>query len=854
MGDQQANQHGTATPARPSRARHRAFLALAATVAGVLIAQAFSLDHPHIFYAAAVALAGVSLVAPGLVGRSLLVLALVCIGAGRMGSALAPPADHLLHQLSALRIDDAGRQRGLVRLHAVITHPAVDPDVGLVAYERGVFRGDRTVLLAKAVAIDLGQGPVPTQGRVRVRVADAIEDASPLAPDITPGSFVRITGWMSPPTEPMNPGPSRAPRAPTCGIDTDGWGLVVPSELPPRSVERLLAPLRRGQHVLQGGARAVLGLDDPEAQTDPARALLAALVLGQRDHGYDEAYDPFRRVGLAHLLAISGLHLAILAAAAAWVLRAIGPGWRVEAFGIAIAVGLLLVIVPARTPIVRAGVMVLALLGARALGRRHDPLAVLAWTALGIALWNPYQVFDLGYQLSFGLVAALLALAPAAHASIFGVRQPIKGVLEKPPPLWSLGVKHAGGSVAQLFSATIMCWIVSLPWIAWRTGLLAPLTVPATLVMTPLIGTLLIGAYASLLIGTVAPPLAEPLSLMLQWVANLNLAVVRWFDELPYSSTEVPPISGALAIAATITLVAVVRAGRRVRWNHGLAVLIVVAWAGIEVVRPWFQEPVALQINTLAVGDGTAHLLRSKDEVMLWDCGSLGPGAGRIATRAAKALHASIAPAAVLTHANLDHANGLPHAARELGITYLFTTPQAIEAAGRGGAMGEIFDRLDALGVTVAALSAGDELPLGSARATVLWPPADARFDNANDASLVVRWESQEGHTMLLTGDIGGNALAAMLDQTDPELLRVDVLELPHHGAADANARRLVAVSNAAVIIQSAGTTRVRRDPWRQQRTQGLWLVTGRDGAIEVRSTSGGMHASTTRRGVIWAP
>lgn len=804
----------------------------------MVAAHAIGLHHPTLLFSAAVACSGLSLALRGVGGRVLLVLAVACIGAGRMAAETAPSADHLLHRLSALPYDDAGRQRGLVRLTAVVTDAPINPDVGVASYERGVFQSERSVLLGNAVSIDTGDGALPTRGRVRVSVSEGLD----AAPALVPGMAIEITGWIRPPTEPMNPGPARPPREPICTIDTDGWALVAESDH-----GSLLAPLRRAQYALQGGARRVLRLDDTES-ADPASALLAALVLGQRDPGYEEAYDPFRRVGLAHLLAISGLHLAILAAAAAWALRAIGPGWRVEAIGVAVAVGLLLVIVPARTPIVRAGVMVLALLGARALGRRHDPLAVLAWTALGIALWNPYQVFDLGYQLSFGLVATLLALAPRTHAVLFERRASIRGVIEKPPPNWRLGVNYGANAVGQLFSSTLLCWIVSLPWIAWRTGLVAPLTVPATIVATPLIAVLLIAAYASLLIGTIAPPLAEPLSVTLHALAELNLAVVAWFDSLPFSSLGAPTVSAALAITATLTLAAIAHAGRRIRWNHLLALLVVAGWATVEIVRPWSREAVALQLDTLAIGDGTAHLLQSRNEAWLWDCGSLGPAAGRIAVRAAEEVHGGRTSVAVLTHANLDHANGLPRAIERLGITTMYTTPQALEAANGAGVMRDVFDAIRAQGVAIQTVTAGDALTLGDATGLVLWPPAHERFDDANSASMVVRWESSSGHSVLLTGDIGGAALGRLIDETDADLLRVDVLELPHHGADDDDARRLVAMSQARVVIQSAGTKRVRRDPWRDYRTQGLWLVTGRDGAIRIGS-SDTLAASTTRRG-----
>ncbi|MFI4916397.1 MAG: ComEC/Rec2 family competence protein [Phycisphaerales bacterium JB060] len=831
------------SPTRPGSrpARTRAFVALAAGVSGIILAHAARLDHPTLLYALAVACSGLSLAMRGMGGRGLLVVAVACLGAGRMGWEVAPPTDHLVHHLSRLPHDAAGRQRGLARVRVMVTDAPIDPDIGLPSYERGVFRSERTVLLGNAMAIDTGNGFTSARGRVRMSVSDRLD----AAPKLVPGMAIEVAGWIRPPAEPMNPGPDRPPRAPICTIDTDGWALVAL-----RDDATPLAPLRRAQYTIQSGARRVLRLDQTE-QADPASALLAALVLGQHDPGYDEAYDPFRRVGLAHLLAISGLHLAILAAAAAWVLRAIGPGWRVEAIGIAIAVGLLLVIVPVRTPILRAGVMVLALLGARALGRRHDPLAVLAWTALAIALWNPYQVFDLGYQLSFGLVAALIALAPRTHAAMFQWRATIKGVIEKPPPNWRLGVNYGGNAVGQLFSATVLCWLVSLPWIAWRTGLVAPLTVPATIVATPLITLLLVAAYASLLIGAIAPPLAEPLSLMLHALAEVNLAVVRWFDGLPFSSIQTPSISPALAITSTVVLVAIAWAGRRVRWNHAIAVLVVAGWAAVEIAHPWTREPVALQLDTLAIGDGSAHLLRSRDQVWLWDCGSLGPAAGRIAVHAAQHVHDVPVGTAVLTHANLDHANGLPRAVEDLGITTLLTTPQALEAANGGGAMRDIFDAIRAQGVAIHTVTAGDTLQLGDATGLVLWPPPHERFDDANSSSMVVRWDTQHGHSVLLTGDIGGDALGRLIDQTDPDLLRVDVLELPHHGADDDHARRLVAMARPRVVVQSAGTRRVHRDPWKDYRTHGLWLVTGRDGATRVRS-DGQRRVSSQRRGALW--
>ncbi|MEO1008923.1 MAG: ComEC/Rec2 family competence protein [Planctomycetota bacterium] len=842
--------HSDELPRVDTRPRTRAAWTLAACIAGILASSAWpsfiGSATPEALFGAVVCLAGLGLLGGRRTAAAALLAAALMLTAGRATLEHHPPRDHVLHHAAALPIDDAGRQRALVGLTARVRSAPADPDAATPSWERGVFAGDRTAIEVEAEAIDLGDGWTTASGGVRLRVDDAV-DAAPNW--LTPGSRLEVVGWLHAPVGPRNPGDRESWRIDAATLHTDDWELLAEAS-GGTWWARARGWLARVRWRVQSGGRSLLGVRADDA--DPASGLLAALVLGQRDAGFEEAYRPFRRVGLAHLLAISGLHLAILAGAAAWLLRTFVPGWRVHAAGVAVAVGLLLVLVPARTPIVRAGIMVLALLAARALGRRHDPLAVLAWTATAILLFDPPQLFDLGFQLSFGLVAALIALAPRAHATLFGERSPVRGVLHAPAPLWRSGVRVAAGSVARLASATALCWLLSAPAIALHTGLLSPWTVPATIVATPMIAVLLVASYAAIAIAAVAPPVAGALRLPLLALADACNAVVGWFDALPASAVALPRISTALAITATGTAIVVVVRGRRVRWNHGLAVLLVAAWAWTELARP-FEQAGQLDVHTLAVGDGTAHLLSSDGEDVLWDCGSIGGGAGATTVRAVRALGLGRVDAAVLTHANLDHANGLPRAMRELGIATLFTTPQAAEHTRRGGAMDDIFDELAELGVQIRTVAAGDRFQVGSATATVLWPPVDARIESPNDASLVALVEAADGVRVLLTADIGGGGLARLLERVDPALLRVDVLELPHHGADDEHARRLVALADARVVIQSAGPARVRQDPWREARGDGLWLVTGRDGAIHVRSRAG-LEVAAMRRGELEVP
>lgn len=208
------NAQSVAEPAR-SPARTRALLALSAGLGGVLLAQLAGLDHPSLLYTLAVALSGASLATPGHAGRVVLLVAIACVGGGRMAAELAPPADHLVHRLSALPHDDAGRQRGLVRLTAVVTHSPINPDVGLPRYERGVFQGARSTLLADASSLDMIQAE--DAAGVRGISADTAREAAQLEADSQCARWLRR----------IEPLATIGNLAPLVGLAGTVWGMIL---------------------------------------------------------------------------------------------------------------------------------------------------------------------------------------------------------------------------------------------------------------------------------------------------------------------------------------------------------------------------------------------------------------------------------------------------------------------------------------------------------------------------------------------------------------------------------------------------------------------------------------------------
>lgn len=287
-----------------------------------------------------------------------------------------------------------------------------------------------------------------------------------------------------------------------------------PGYAPERS---LLSPLyalrgRAEQHILRH-------LPSPEAE------LLAGMLLGRRAAIPADLLDAFNRTGTSHVLAISGANVSIVA----WTLTALLAcllGRRAALPAVA-ALVLHAALVGMSASVVRATVMgVLAAL-APALGRRTEAYHLLAAAALAMLLFDPWLLWDTGFQLSFACTAGLLLLGPAFEPVARAV--PV------------LGDTTAGTLAATLFSAPIL---------AATFGRISMITLPANLLVAPLLPWIMLAGWAFVLAAP-APPLAEALG----WVAWLPLtAMVRAVEALaglpPHLvALDVPPLQEPLVPA-----------------------------------------------------------------------------------------------------------------------------------------------------------------------------------------------------------------------------------------------------------------------------------------------------------------
>ncbi len=813
-------------------ARRRAFGALAAFAFGIWGAFTLGIESVWWLVVGAMLLAAAAALVRG---RATLLL----LGAGMtlLGGAFLVTATH--DRASVRSREMLARQAGdgsILTIDGIVEEdprPARKPDALLAPF---LHQGDSIVMPVSARSVVGDSASSSIRGRVWVVVERGGVGELPGA-----GAGVRVTGRFSPPDERRNPGVASGPDSSDVigTLASSAATLVLPrAEAIGSALDAWRARAWRTRAALRARAMRVMDAACGRLSRDePARALLFSILLGQNEPGSDEVRGVFTRIGLAHVLAISGFHITVLAGVLLALLRLTGDRGWLEPVVVGLVVVLYAGVVPPASPINRAVAMVLLLLGAEAIGRRYDRLTVLLWIALGMLVVEPGALWSLSYQLTILLTGVLFWLTGDFREVLFG--RPVLGVVTRRPsgPLARLVF-----GTRETFSTTLMCTLSATPIVIARTGLLSPLAAVVLVVISPLVLAVMILGDLALVGGMVVPALAEGIGSVLAPVARWCVRFAAWFDTLPGSSFALPPVPMLWGVCASAVIVTAVHRGsaRRARW--WVLAGIVGVWLGVAMYSGGLRSDVRLRVDSLSVGNGSCLVVRSGRDVVLWDAGGLGTGARRGEVLAAcRALGAWRVPTVVVTHPDLDHFGELPELLRPLGVREVCTGERFVEQARERpeSAAGVAMAALERAGVAVRVLKAGDVMRVGEVDMEIMSPPSRAAWAGDNEHSIVAAirtpGDSVSECLALLTGDLQGEGVRRMV-VAHPSL-SARIVEVPHHGSAAADSIAWVAGLNPEVALQSTGSLRVNDPRWEVVRSRCEWLCTSVDGAswAEVR-------------------
>jgi len=587
-----------------------------------------------------------------------------------------------------------------------------------------------------------------------------------------------------------------------------------------------------------------------ESGLDPGVAPLAsALLLGRREAVAPEVNDAFSRTGTTHLLAISGLHLQVLAVALGALARWLGLARR-PAFG-AVALGTVsyALLVGWAPSVVRSAAMTV---GACLAGGRHrctSAANLLAGAALATLLWDPTDLFDVGCQLSFLAVAAIVWLVPAVLAWDAPKLTKLDVLERRFEPRWRMYRRMGLAYAREGLIASAVVWLAAWPLVALRFHLVSPIGILINLPLIPLTSLALLLAGLALALAAAWAPLAWPFA----WACGLCLGgterVVRWGTDLPWGHRFVPGPAWAwtLGFYALLTVAMIAgglrRPSRRAWWALALA------WGAVGAMAPLVPtRPVATEAEVLAVGHGLAVVVRSPEgRTLLYDCGKMGdPRVGRRAIATALwSLGVRRLDVVVLSHADSDHYDGLPDLLDRFEVGAV-RHPPGFEGAANPGARA-LLDLARGRGIATATIARGDRIDLGGGTTLTAWHPAgDGRLDSTDNARSVVLEVASGGRSLLLTGDLEGPGLGELAALPAPSG-GFDAMLAPHHGGRTSNPASLYDWARPRlVIVSQRPPPNPGRDPLALLADRGRFplLRTWQSGAVRFAWTPPGLVAT----------
>ncbi|MFZ0240790.1 MAG: ComEC/Rec2 family competence protein [Desulfobacterales bacterium] len=625
--------------------------------------------------------------------------------------------------------------------------------------------------------------------------------------------------------------------------------------------------------------------------TTPAgehRGVLAALLLGDRGQLAPATTAAFQRVGIGHLLAISGLHIGIVAATAFFILTrllaripwflwnaATRKGAALGTFFPVLAYAILAGMSPSTQ---RALAMVAFFLATILLGRDQDLPNTLAVAALAILVAFPPVFFSASFQLSFAAVAAIIVgVSRLSPAPLPAAAPPTARLIRK----------------ATLF-ALVSVWATlgTLPLTMTYFNQVSLIGIPANCLFVPLIGFFVVpAALLAAFLLPFSPSVAAAVLHPAAAVLAQSLKLVTLAAQLPFAAVRtVTPslfeIAGYYVLAALlVSLVArrgspaIVTAGgvdsaadgavgtvSHIGWTRPVRIaLLLVLCATAADLGYWAYQRFGrqdLRATALDVGQGSATLIELPGgDCMLVDGGGYPDNAvfdvgARIVAPLLWHKKIRTIETLVLTHPNSDHLNGLIYIAENFNVQTIWTNGEPADTLGYRRLMAAI----DKEGIAHPAFGRLDrQVDIGGVNIEILNPPADfierrtaEPWRDLNNNSLVVRL-TQGAISLLMCGDIAAGAEKELVS-TAGDRLKTTVLFVPHHGSKSSSSADFVSAAAPRIGIVSAGWQNRYHFPhatvlkrYRQAKTR--LLRTDRDGAVAVVTDGRRLSIRTTLAG-----
>lgn len=567
--------------------------------------------------------------------------------------------------------------------------------------------------------------------------------------------------------------------------------------------------------------------------------LVSAVITGDRTGIDEESADAFKKSGIYHIVAISGLHLNLFVLAVyAAIAKTSAKGRKKALLSLVLsaAVGIFVMIFTGfGVSVIRAFIMMLILGGGAVFRREYSGKNALLTAGFVIVISMPYSIYSVAMQLSFLSTLGVLVSSDVINA----LKEREKFAL------------LTGNYIGNTFVTSVMTTLLTLPVTTASFGFVPMYGWIANVFVLPVMSYFMASGVIFALVSALLPQIFTAVCGAALTAASAYInAVARLVSSLPFAATDTYANALWFLFICIVIFVLYIRFVNKNSFKRAIAILLIFAVAGGGFLM-YNKADSSLHITFADVGQGDCTLVQVNGCDIMIDCGTQGSSDYTASAVEAmlRAKNIKKLDAIVITHYHTDHTN-IAADLLEKGKTELLVLPlyyDFTESEAKNNRY-SLMENAAQSNTKIKYVSAGSHIDCGKDAKFEVISPSDSMFCENNDMSLIMKLTYGKTKVMFF-----GDAEEKGLQQCTQKDIECDIMKLPHHGGHSGTAEEIIKICGAKYAVASCGENNYYGHP--DSRVLGYLgkygckvYRTDESGAVSMKSDKKGNIKITTMR------
>ncbi|MEG1827924.1 MAG: DNA internalization-related competence protein ComEC/Rec2 [Cellulosilyticaceae bacterium] len=541
------------------------------------------------------------------------------------------------------------------------------------------------------------------------------------------------------------------------------------------------------------------------------RGIVAGVLLGDDEWIAEEVDELYFTLGIGHILALSGFHLGIITIIMMWLCKRVGLSYYARQIVVLMGIWGYTLFTGAASSTIRASIMATIILIARCLWEEEDMPTSIALAAIVILMGNPFQLYQVGFQLSFVAIISICisSILIEELEEHYKPNKKVKQVLNYVLPPLSIFLGISPVLAYHFFEFPLLGTLLNF-------------------VILPIFALIIPYMIICLGISLIHIELARALGMLVNYTLNSINIIGEQLLEYPLMTLCIGrPSIGSIVLYYSLLIITLLGITRKMQIKQGC--IIVVSLAIVPLVVSIGSENY-LQITQLYVGQGDASVVVTpRKRAVLIDGGPMGKG--NTVERFLKYSGINQLTSVVLSHPHDDHISGVIELIQSGVMVENVIVPSGFIIEGL---LKTLYEECSRSGIDIYEVDCGGSIAIDNVAFKWLWPNSEAEAVEVNEHSAVLLLEFGE-FQMLYTGDIGKETELKLSDRLED----IEVLKIAHHGSKNSTDSRFLLQTKPEYAMISCGINNLYGHP-HQETLETLeaypvkCLRTDRNGAITI--------------------